>query len=118
MMANANTNPNANANISQVVPRNEPDRNQEQNPPQVRKISRFQVSHVKEEDKVMKATNIVHGGDVLRENISPEQQKQPQMAHEMGALNIHPPNDNSPDKIDVMVYSEPQKYHIHCVNFI
>lgn len=101
MMLNTNQNPNP--NITQAVARSEPDRNQEQNPPAVRKISRFQVSHVKEEDKAIKTTNIVHGTDVLMENMPTEQQKQSQIAHEISTHTIQQPLDNSPDKIELMV---------------
>lgn len=93
----------ANANVNQVITRNEPERVPEQNPPQVRKISRFQVSHVKEEDKSVKLPNIIHGTDVLLENISPEQPKPVQVVHDMVAHNIQSPIDNSPDKIESMV---------------
>lgn len=93
----------SNANVNQVITRNEPERVPEQNPPQVRKISRFQVSHVKEEDKAVKLPNIIHGTDVLLENISPEQPKPVQVVHDMVAHNIQSPIDNSPDKIESMV---------------
>lgn len=79
--------------------RNDVDRPREpEHVPQVRKISRFQVSHVREEDKLPKMPNIVHAGDILLENISPEQQAQVAVAH-----NIQSPVDNSPDKIESMV---------------
>lgn len=91
-----------NTNVHQIITRNEPERVPEQNPPQVRKISRFQVSHVKEEEKSKKLPNIVHGGDILLENISPEQ-KQAQIVHEMVPHNLQSPSvDNSPDKLELV----------------
>lgn len=92
---------NVHANTGQVIARPEPERVVEQNPPAVRKISRFQVSHVKEEE--MKPTNIVHGTDALLENASPDQQKQAQVVHDMVQHNIISPTDNSPDKVESMV---------------
>lgn len=92
-----------NANVNQVISRNEPERVPEQKVPQVRKISRFQVQQVKEEDKTVKLPNIVHGTDVLLENISPEQQKPVQISHDMVTHNIQSPVDTSPDKIESMV---------------
>lgn len=90
-------------NTNQVITRNETDnRIPDQNPPQVRKISRFQVSHVKEEDKSCKLPNIIHGGDVLLENILPEQKSTP-LPHELVTHNIQSPVDNSPDKHEPMV---------------
>lgn len=91
----------ANANVNQVITRNEPERIPEQKPPQVRKISRFQVSHVKEEDKSVKLPNLIHGADVLLENVSPE--KQVQVSHDLVTHNIQSPVDTSPDKIESMV---------------
>lgn len=77
--------------------------------PQVRKISRFQVSHVKEIDDSVKLPNIAHGPDIMLETISPEQhqqqqqqqQRQAQVAQEFVAHNIQSIIDkSSPDTID------------------
>lgn len=92
---------NMHANTVQVIARPEPERVAEQNPPAVRKISRFQVSHVKEEE--VKSANIVHGTDALLENASPDQQKQAQIVHDLVQNSIISPTDNSPDKVESMV---------------
>lgn len=99
MMSNVNTSSNAN----QVITRNESEQTKEHNPPQVRKISRFQVSHVKEEETSIKPANIVHASEVLLEKVSPDQQKQPQISHEMVTQNIMMSADKSPDKVETIV---------------
>lgn len=91
--------------------------------PQVRKISRFQVSHVKEIDDSVKLPNIVHGIDIMLENVSPEQLQQQQhhqrqVAQDFVAHNIQPsPIDkSSPDKIDPMILQQQQQQLPHQEN--
>lgn len=81
------------ANDNQVIVRNECDRPREPEVPHVRKISRFQVSHVKEAEEAVKIpTNIVHGSDILLENVSPDQQQQQQhQQHHQQQQQQHPP---------------------------
>lgn len=69
-----------NLNENPVLLRNEHSQSSHQDAvPQVRKISRFQVSHVKEmDDSVKPLPTIVHATDVLLENISPPEQQQQQ----------------------------------------
>lgn len=97
-----------NLNENQAIVRNESDRVRDPEVPQVRKISRFQVSHVKEAEESMKPSNIIHGGDVLLENISPEQKQSTQIAQDFMAHNIQQTIDNSPEKIDTMLQQQQQ----------
>lgn len=112
----------SNLNENPAVLRNEqpidrvPPSNQD-SVPQVRKISRFQVSHVKEIDDLVKLPNIVHGTDIMLENISPEQHqpqqqlRQAQVAQDFVTHNIQSAIDkSSPDKVDPMI-QQPQSQH-------
>lgn len=88
-----------NVNANPVSASNEPDHVQEQKAPQVRKISRFQVSHVQEEEKLTRLNSVVHGTDIL-----PEQPNQTQLVHELVTHAIQSPIDaGSSEAVESMV---------------